>query len=112
MVPGPDAAGEVDLIATAVLGCPAVVALDTGGLRMVATYLPGRRVVGVRTDEQLVEVAVVGALGVPVTGLDRQVRAAVAPYAAGRRVDLHVADLADPSVVAVPVPVPVGLTPP
>ena len=109
-VPGPVAADEVDLIATAVLGCPAVAGLDTGGLRMVVTYLPGRRVVGVRTDAQTIEVAVVGVLGVPVPSLDRQVRAAVASYAGGRRVDVHVADLVDPSAGAAPAAAPTGAT--
>ena len=110
-VPGTPAEGEADLIAAAVRGCPAVAALDGGGLHMVATYLPGRRVVGVRTDEQSVEIAVVGVLGVPVTTLDRQVRAAVAPLAAGRRVDLHVADLVDPSEDVEPAPTPIGSSP-
>jgi hypothetical protein len=88
------AATEVDLLAAAVLGCPAVVSLDSGGPRFVATYLPGRRVGGVRVDDKLVEVAVVAAAGIPVPAVASQVRSAVAALAAGRAVDVHIADVA------------------
>jgi hypothetical protein len=87
---------EVDLLAAAVLGCPAVVSLHPGGPRYVATFLPGRRVGGVRVDDTVVEVAVVAAAGIPVHSVASQVRAAVAPLAAGRAVDVHIADVAPP----------------
>lgn len=86
-------ATEADELVAAVLACPAVVALHPGRLPQVATYLRGRRVVGVRLAEETIEVSVVSALGTPVRELDAQVRAAVAPYARGRRVDLRVADV-------------------
>ncbi|SDB84807.1 hypothetical protein SAMN05216410_0420 [Sanguibacter gelidistatuariae] len=82
-----------DLIAAAVLRCPAVVALHSGGHRPVATYLPGRRVAGVHVDDRGIQIALVGVIGVPVTELAAQVRSAVAPYALGRPVDVHVADV-------------------
>ena len=82
-----------DLIAAAVLRCPAVVALHPGGHRPVATYLPGRLVSGVHVDDHTIRIAVVGVMGVPVMELDAQVRRAVAPYALGRPVDVHVADI-------------------
>ncbi len=87
---------EVDLIAAAVLGCPAVVSLHPGGPRYVATFLPGRRVGGVRVDDTVVEVAVVAAAGIPVHAVASQVRSAVVPLAAGRAVDVHIADVAPP----------------
>jgi hypothetical protein len=90
------AAAEVDLLAAAVLACPAVVSLHPGGLHYVATYLPGRRVAGVRVDDTVVEVAVVAATGVPVHVVAAQVRSAVAVLAAGRAVDVHIADVAPP----------------
>lgn len=97
--PAPDPAAvaltvePADLIAAAVLRCPAVVALHPGGHRQVATYLPGRRVAGVHVDDDGIRIALVGVIGVPVRELDAQVRSAVAPYALGRPVDVYVADI-------------------
>lgn len=86
-------ATEADDVAAAVLACPGIVALDAGGVTQVATYLRGRRVVGVRLGDEAIEVAVVAALGTPIAEVDAQVRDAVAPHARGRRVDLQVVDV-------------------
>lgn len=91
------------MIAATVTECPDVIALHPGGLTPVATYLPGRRVVGVQTDDEHIRVAVVGALGVPVPELVVQIRQALAPFALGRSVDIHVADLEERPVAAPPV---------
>lgn len=87
------ASEPADLIATAVVGCAGVVSLSSGGLRPVATYLPGRLVPGVHVDDDRIRVALVGAIGVPIPVLAAQVRAAVGPYAAGRAVDVDVVDI-------------------
>lgn len=79
----------------AVLACPGVVALNGGGLAPVATYLPGRRVAGVRLDEHRILVSVTVARGCKVPELAEQIRANLWSFAAGRPVDLHVADVAD-----------------
>lgn len=86
-------ARHADAIAAAVRRCPAVADLDVGGPVQVATYLPGRRVDGVRVQDDRVGVSVVAAWGVPLIALADQVRAAVAPLAGRRRVDIHVADI-------------------
>ena len=86
-------AGDADLIAAAVLACPAVAGLDEGGTRAVATYLPGRRIVGVRIEDPRVLVSVVLESRTSVASLEEQVRRAVTPLAGGRRVDVHVADV-------------------
>lgn len=87
-------ADAADAVATAVLGCPAVAALHPGGLvHRTVTYLPGRRIDGVRIDDRRIAVSVVGVHGIPVVLLVDQVRSAVAPLAGGRPVDVHVADL-------------------
>ena len=91
-VPARDA-GDVDAIAAATLACPAVAGLHEGGTRAVATYLPGRRVVGVRIGERRVLVSVVLASGSSVRSLETQVRSALAPHVLGRQVDVHVADV-------------------
>ncbi len=84
---------DVDAVAAATLECPAVAGLHPGGTRFVATYLPGRRVVGVRVDEDRVLLSVVLAQGASVRRLEKQVRDAVTPLVAGRAIDVHVADV-------------------
>lgn len=84
---------EADRVAAAVVACPGVVRLSGAGPAPVATYLPGRRVDGVRTDAERVRVAVVARAGVPVAEVAAQIRTAVMDVAAGRPVDVHVADL-------------------
>lgn len=84
---------DVDAIAAATLACPAVAGLHEGGTRVVATYLPGRRVVGVRVEARHVLVSVVLASGSSVRSLEAQVRPALAPHVGGRQVDVHVADV-------------------
>jgi hypothetical protein len=92
-VTGAAAEGLADAVASAVRRCPAVAGLHGGGPVQVATYLPGRRVEGVRLEDDRVLVSVVAAYGAPLTALTGQVRAAVGPLAGGRRVDVHVADV-------------------
>jgi len=93
-----DAAPEPDAhaIARAVLAVPAVADLHTGLAGEVATYLPGERVGGVVVREETVTVHVVVRWPTPVAEAARQVRAAVAPLAAGRRVDTVAADIVLP----------------
>lgn len=99
-----------ELVAARVLACPVVVSLSDGALaggagRQVATYLPGRRVVGVSWREDVCEVAVVLLLGDrSLLELAEQVRQAVEPVAQGRVVDVVVTDVvpgeaADPPFV-------------
>ncbi len=84
---------DVDAIAAATLACPAVAGLHEGGIQAVATYLPGRRVVGVRVDERRVVVSVLMASRFSVRLLDAQVRSALAPLVGDREVDVYVADV-------------------
>ncbi|MBW0104873.1 hypothetical protein, partial [Pseudonocardia sp. KRD291] len=58
-------------VAAAVLGHPAVLRLDGGPFGSIASYLPGRRLAGVRvgTGAEPTEVAVVVRLGHPFPGL-------------------------------------------
>jgi len=54
---------DADAIAAAVASCPSVSGLSGGFAGEVATYLPGRRVTGVRTQADAVEVHVVARYG-------------------------------------------------
>ena len=69
---------DADAVAAAVSACPDVVRLSGGVLGEVATYLPGRRVNGVRfLEDGGVEVHVVARYGPTAAEIAGQVRAAV-----------------------------------
>src|ERR1700712_3372142 len=64
MSPVPDLP-DADAIAAAIATCPSVSGLSGGLAGEIATYLPGRRVTGVRTDAGSVEVHVITRYGSP-----------------------------------------------
>lgn len=84
-----------DLVAAATRSVPGVSDLHPGAFGEVATYLPGRRVVGVRTTDALTEVHVVVTFAAPVLATAAAVRAAVQPLV-GTEVHVFVEDV-DPS---------------
>ncbi|MEJ8279662.1 Asp23/Gls24 family envelope stress response protein [Pseudonocardia spirodelae] len=100
----PVAAGGIDTdrIADAVLSCPGVAQLHAGRFGEIATYLPGRRVSGIRVDPtaQAVEIHVVGRYPASVAAIADQVRAAVLPVVGDTRVDVVVGDYAGPAETA------------
>lgn len=92
---------NVDAVAAAVRGCPGVDDLDAGALGSVSSYLPGRKVPGVRVGTDEVTIQVRGRWAVPVPELARQIRSALATLVGDRMIDIVVADVADaPSDVA------------
>ena len=91
----PPQADLADRVAAAVLGVPGVARLHTGVFGEVATYLPGRRVDGVRLRPDRAEVHLVLAWGAPVEPTAAAVRQ-VAAAIAGTVVDVSVQDVADP----------------
>jgi uncharacterized alkaline shock family protein YloU len=99
-----------EAIAAAVLAHPAVVRLDGGALGVVATHLPGRKVVGVRVGEtdEPVEIAVVLRLGAPLPRVVADIRERVQAVASGVAVDVEVTDVVtaeqDPSEDAAAAP--------
>lgn len=100
-VPAPSAELEVvatvDAVATAILTCSAVASLSATGWSPVATYLPGRRVDGVRLVDGRVQVAVIAAFGATVPELVGQVRTAVASVVGVGPVDVTVVDVQTPA---------------
>jgi hypothetical protein len=80
-------------VAEAALACPDVLALSGGTVGEVATYLPGRRVTGVRLRDTVVEVHVVGRYGPPMDEIGAQVRAAVTPFVGDRTLAVTIDDL-------------------
>lgn len=96
MTSSPPPEPDPDLIAAAVTGCSTVAGLSGGVAGAAATYLPGRRVVGVRIDDATVTVHVVGRYGPSMTEISNEVTRAVTPLAGGRQVGVVIEDLALP----------------
>jgi uncharacterized alkaline shock family protein YloU len=86
-------AAEAEAVAAAVRSCPAVVDLAGGDFGEVATYLPGKRITGVRVTDDRVDVHLVGRYGIPIPALAAEVRTALTHLARGRTVDIRVEDL-------------------
>jgi len=83
-----------DLIEQAVLKVPGVSALHGGSFGEVATYLPGRRVSGIRVRDDVSEVHVVIAWGTPVLATASAVRRAV-HVLVGTPVNVTIEDIID-----------------
>lgn len=92
VVTGTTAADE---IAAAVIGVPGVAGLHGGMFGEIATYLPGRRVAGVRDADTRIEVHLTLYWQAPLRDTADAVRETVAalPAAAGRPVHIVVHDL-------------------
>ena len=90
-------APSADSVAERTVRCRSVARISSGPFGEVATYLPGRRVPGIRLTDHTIEVHVVARWGVRVSDLAAEVRAAVQPTAAGRSVDVHVDDVEIPA---------------
>lgn len=82
-----------EAVADAARSCPGVVRLASGSPVEVATYLPGRRVHGVRFGDGVVEVHVVARPGTVLPDLARSIRKAVAAVVPSHTVDVYVDDL-------------------
>jgi hypothetical protein len=82
-------------VAAAVTANPAVARLDGGVFGAIATYLPGRRLVGVRIGQgdEPVEVAVVLYGDHPFPEVVRGIRRDVAALCGGAAVDITVSDV-------------------
>ena len=91
-----DPAAVADRVAAAATGVSGVVGLDGGPFGEAATYLPGRRVAGVRVlaDDDTVEVHVVLDVAAPLLDTADRVRDAVSAVTGGR-VDVVVEDVAE-----------------
>ena len=82
-------------VAAAVTAHPAVAGLHGGVFGAVATYLPGRRLIGVRVGEgdDPVELGVVLHLDRPFPEVVRALRSQVSEMCGGAAVDITVADV-------------------
>lgn len=84
---------DPETLAAAVSRCPSVAGLGGGAAGEVASYLPGRRVGGVRVRAEEVTISVVMRYGSSVERAAAEVRAAVRPLAGGRAVHVRIDDV-------------------
>ncbi len=89
---------DPDAVAAAVQACPNVARLSAGTVEEIATYLPGRRVQGIRATDDVLEVHVVAKWGVPLPAVGAEVRQAVGALAGGRSITVAIEDLELPEV--------------
>jgi hypothetical protein len=90
---------DAERVAQAVERVPTVARLSAGSMGAeVATYLPGRRVRGVRVDDATVEVHVVARWPAILPEVGDAVRAAAAPLVGGRAVEVVVDDIDVPGL--------------
>ena len=88
---------DVEAVAAAALGSPLIADLSGGRFGEIATYLPGRRILGVREVDGTVEVHVVARWGTPLPEVADVLRAAVTPHAGGLPVAVFVEDIEVPA---------------
>jgi hypothetical protein len=86
---------DVDAVASAVHGCVSIDDLYSSPSASVASYLPGRRVAGIRIADSSVTIQVRSQWGVAAGDLAREVRDAVRPWVGNRWVDVVIADVTD-----------------
>ena len=87
---------DLEAVAAAALGCPLIAGLTGGRFGEVATYLPGRRILGVREVDGAIEIHVVARWGTPLPEVADVVHAAVASHTAGQPVVVFVDDIEVP----------------
>jgi hypothetical protein len=90
---------NVDAVSRVVQACAGVAALFGGRFGEVASYLPGRRVPGVRVDRDAVHIQVKARWGATAHDLLSQISSVAAPLVGHRRVEIVVADIDDPAAV-------------
>jgi hypothetical protein len=95
---------DLDLVAAAVLATPSVMSL-AAGLGAAATFLPGRRINGLRMTPDELEVHIVAGYGVNLPNLAADVRSRVQRIVGTRQVSVYVEDVVLPEPeLALPAP--------
>lgn len=87
---------DTEAIAAATLACPHVAGLSAGTVEEIATYLPGRRVQGIRIRDDVLEIHLVAKWGTPLPEVAAEVRQAVAGLAGGRQTAVSIEDIEVP----------------
>lgn len=87
---------DAESVAASVLESRSVVDLFSGDAVEVATYLPGKRVKGVRVRENEIEVHVVARWGSSMAAVADEIRRSVEPVAGGLPVSVFIDDVNSP----------------
>lgn len=87
---------DPDAVAAATLAAPSVARMSGGALGEVATFLPGRRVPGVRVRPDGVDVHIVARFGANLPLAADEVRRLVRPHAADLPVSVFIDDIVLP----------------
>lgn len=82
----------VDMIRALTLGCPGVAAMSPA----TRTYLPGRTVAGVTTDQHQVTVRVIAQYGTPLLGITERLGNLLFAIRAGRALQVYIDDIVLP----------------
>jgi hypothetical protein len=80
---------SVDMIRALTLSCPGVAGMSP----VTRTYLPGRTVAGITTDEQRVNVHLIAQYGIPLPGITERLGNLLFPVLAGRSLQVHIDDI-------------------
>jgi hypothetical protein len=84
---------DIDAVHAAVSSCPGVARVGSGSLAALTTYLPGRRIPGIRINPDTVELEVVAEWDSNAGDISRSVQAVVADLVDARSVDITIADI-------------------
>ncbi len=95
-------ATDADIVSTIVSNLPDVAGLSVGAFGEVASYLPGRKILGVRVDDDAVEVHIVARYGKALGTIAEQIGSALAPVLAGRPLQVFVDDILLPGEMVAP----------
>ena len=87
---------DIDAVHAAVSNCPGVAGVGSGTLAALTTYLPGRRIPGIRINPESIELEIVANWDATAAAIGRHIRAAIAGLVSGRRVDITIADIVLP----------------
>ncbi len=91
--PSADVPNEpADQVATAALSVPGVAGLHAGSFGEVGTYLPGRRVAGIRLTDEVTEIHLAVVMGAAIPEVAARVVSAVTPLV-GTPVQVFVEDV-------------------
>jgi hypothetical protein len=95
----PDPAGtlvdgvDIDAVHAAVSSCPGVARVGSGSVAALTTYLPGRRIPGIRINPGTVEIEVIAEWDSSAANIGRSIRSVVAGLVGARRVDITITDV-------------------
>ena len=87
---------DIDAVHTAVNACPGVAGVGGGTLAALTTYLPGRRIPGIRINPDSIELEVVAEWNTTAAHIAADIRRAVVRLVDGRRVDITITDIVLP----------------